>query len=195
MLLEIEIQSYWHAGSGKGNGPGADALVQKTAEGMPFVPGRTVKGLLRDACHMAESLGHVADGTTGELFGRQGSGEASTRRFNTESGRLRPNNAVLGKGTVERQRWVAWASAHGAQTSTLFDIVHSTAIDHDGVVLDKTLRSIEFAVPLTLYAEVEGLEEAAETVRVFLPLVRSLGLRRHRGFGRCAMRLVEEVAR
>ena len=49
----IEFFSYWHCGSGLSAGADVDSLVIKDAKGMPFVPGKTIKGLIREA---AETL-------------------------------------------------------------------------------------------------------------------------------------------
>lgn len=46
---QIQFHSYWHCGSGLAAGAGVDALVVKDADGLPFVPGKTIKGLLREA--------------------------------------------------------------------------------------------------------------------------------------------------
>ena len=43
----IEFFSYWHCGSGLSAGADVDSLVIKDAIGMPFVPGKTIKGLIR----------------------------------------------------------------------------------------------------------------------------------------------------
>ena len=46
---EIEFFSNWHCGSGLAAGADVDALVIKDNNGLPYVPGRTLKGLLREA--------------------------------------------------------------------------------------------------------------------------------------------------
>ena len=48
ITLELDLSSYWHIGSGKGADAVADAVVLKDEAGLPVVPGRTLKGLLRD---------------------------------------------------------------------------------------------------------------------------------------------------
>lgn len=53
----IEFFSYWHCGSGLSAGADVDSLVIKDAKGMPFVPGKTIKGLIREA---AETLNNLA---------------------------------------------------------------------------------------------------------------------------------------
>ena len=69
MILEIQLLSYWHAGSGFGRGADVDALVLKEGNSLPYLPGRTVKGLLREAMQCCEEAGAVPEGTTSNLFG------------------------------------------------------------------------------------------------------------------------------
>ena len=49
MRYKIEFFSYWHCGSGQTAGADVDELVVRDVSGLPFVPGRTLKGLLREA--------------------------------------------------------------------------------------------------------------------------------------------------
>jgi CRISPR/Cas system CMR subunit Cmr4 (Cas7 group RAMP superfamily) len=60
---QIEFFSEWHCGSGLAAGADVDALVVKDKDKLPFVPGKTIKGLIREA----------ADVLT--LFGEQQAGE------------------------------------------------------------------------------------------------------------------------
>jgi CRISPR/Cas system CMR subunit Cmr4 (Cas7 group RAMP superfamily) len=48
IAYQIDFFSYWHASSGLAGGAYADLLVNKTREGLPYIPGRTLKGLLRE---------------------------------------------------------------------------------------------------------------------------------------------------
>ena len=45
----IEFYSDWHCGSGLASGAEADAVVIKDKHGLPYVPGKTLKGLVREA--------------------------------------------------------------------------------------------------------------------------------------------------
>ena len=53
----IEFFSLWHCGSGLAAGADVDERVIRDKDGLPYVPGRTVKGLLRDA---ADTLHRMA---------------------------------------------------------------------------------------------------------------------------------------
>ena len=47
--IKIEFFSPWHCGSGLSAGADADSLVIKDTNGLPYIPGKTIKGLIREA--------------------------------------------------------------------------------------------------------------------------------------------------
>ena len=49
LTLKIQFFSPWHCGSGLSAGADTDALVIKNPQGLPVVPGKTIKGLVREA--------------------------------------------------------------------------------------------------------------------------------------------------
>lgn len=199
MRIKIDIQSRWHVGSGYGDGPGADALVVRTREKLPYLPGKTLKGLLRDGCRLAEDLGHLESGTTNRLFGcpdapadaSDDERAAGMERFLTKKGALAVSSALLGATEATQQQWKQWSQANKGACDVLFHTIHSTALEENGVVKDGSLRSFEFVVPMALYADIEGSQDDLNELKVCLPLVRELGIRRNRGFGRCAITVVE----
>ncbi len=177
--LTIEILSYWHAGSGYGLGAALDAVVIKDAQGLPYLPGRTVKGLLRDGMQTLEEIGQVAEGTTHRLFGAP---TETGRRRSAPAGVLKFSNARL--SDTERA-WLASDEGAGVREA-LYDRFASTKLDH-GVADDHTLRVIELCVPVTLTATVTGPagEGWSKELDMAGTLVRALGSHRQRGLGRC----------
>ncbi|NOZ85852.1 MAG: hypothetical protein GXP49_06250 [Deltaproteobacteria bacterium] len=206
-VLKIDIHSYWHAGSGRGRGAEADAVVMKTRSGLPYLPGRTIKGLVRESMRLAESSGVYPGlkGRTDELFGQRDSvvdseHDKGAGRFNVRSGALRFSDARLGRTQEEHEKWESFASTNKGKEleANLFSILSSTAMDEKGLAKNKTLRSVEVAVPLTLYAFVEPVDgtdpaEWLNDLEKALPLLRALGSKRTRGFGRCTVTLLREM--
>lgn len=47
--ITIRFFSQWHCGSGTSAGADVDELVVKDKNGMPYIPGKTLKGLIREA--------------------------------------------------------------------------------------------------------------------------------------------------
>lgn len=184
--VTFRFLSPWHMGSGFGEGAHLDAVPVKSPAGLPYIPGRSVKGLLREAVQLAEDCGRLAAGTTVRLFGSR---DPQKSRYESRSGGLRVTNAVLGADME------AWAKKNPVPVAELYTVLSATKIDEQGLAEDETLRKIEAAWPLTLTAEVEGAHderEWIESLRLAAPLIRQAGVRRHRGLGRVAV-AIEEV--
>jgi CRISPR-associated protein Csx10 len=47
--IEITMQSDWHVGTGMGRGE-LDSIVQRDGDNLPYIPGKTLTGILRDSC-------------------------------------------------------------------------------------------------------------------------------------------------
>lgn len=184
--VKFRFLSPWHMGSGFGEGAHLDAMPVKTAAGLPYIPGRSVKGLLREAVMLAEECSQVAAGTTNMLFGSR---DPEQSRYASKPGALRVTSATLDEAME------AWAGKNKGAVSSLYTVLAATKIDGDGLADDKTLRKVEAAWPVTLTAEVECLESDVDwlkPLRIAAPLIRQAGVRRHRGLGRVEVS-IEEV--
>lgn len=184
--LTFTIMSYWHAGTGMGEGANLDAVVVKSA-GLPYLPGKTVKGLFKDALLTASACNAVSNDGTLKRFGGP-----VNNRFDSEMASLKFTDATLGDAM---EIWAS-QSTNKDKIRQFFRRVSSTAIDNAGQALTETLRTIEVAVPLTLTAYVES--EGAPTdwiddLTVSAPFIRYLGTHRHRGLGRVKVSVEEQT--
>ena len=177
--VTVEILSYWHAGSGHGAKGDLDATVLRDARGLPYLPGRSLKGLLREGMrHAALQSGNEADA----LFGKPA---ADGNPSGSKPGSLRFSDARLPAEA---------GSALGNDPkleAQLFDSVASTALDDSGQARDHSLRVVEVTVPMTLEATITqtGEGDALETLGEAASFIRSLGSHRHRGLGRCRIQV------
>ena len=202
--IEFQLMSWWHPGTGRGDGVTADAVAHRGNDHLPFLPGRTVKGLVRDACRAGVAADILPMSRWLELFGTPPppakEGEEFERvealeegRFKTERGSLRFSSARIGKSSDEQAKWSTWARDREDVSSYLYSHVASTAMDPlTGAAKDRSLRTIEVVVPLNLHAFIEGdadtpWDSIGESIELFL---RTLGSHRNRGLGRVAARLV-----
>ncbi len=177
--LSIEILEYWHAGTGASGGPRRSSVVARSPGGLPYLPGRSLRGLVREGVLQAEEAGLVEEGTTVRLFGDE-----------TTEGVLRFTSATLGPD------WELWAEeVKAADLEDFFDQVSGTRIDSaTGQMAQKSLRTQEVAIPLSLSATVYLLDDevfATEAIGAGLPLIRALGSHRRRGLGRAVFHLEE----
>lgn len=179
----IEFFSNWHCGSGLAAGADVDALVVKDGNGLPYVPGRTVKGLLREA---AEELNIYEKGRyktlIDEIFGY--SGDASRKEEEkTLTGEAFFGNAAFEKKDAEKIR-------KGGLTAYLYQTFSSTAIDErTGIAKEHSLRKIETVIPCTLTGDIRNVPEGdgVELLEKSMQMVKRMGTGRNRGYGRCTI--------
>ena len=175
----ITFLSDWHAGSGLSSGAEADAIVIKDTNNLPYLPGKTIKGLLKDALmdisEVQPDFAHLSE--VEMLFGKENKDKS------TESGKLFFSNVELSE--TERNEISLEMSCH------LYRINASTSIDDNGVAKNSSLRTIEVTIPVTLegYISCEGKlsETQLELVKKAFQWTRSLGSNRNRGLGRCTI--------
>jgi CRISPR/Cas system CSM-associated protein Csm3 (group 7 of RAMP superfamily) len=188
-LLRVELLDTWHVGSGRALGRHLDAVVDRDARGLPYVPGRMLKGLLRSAADALEAWGHWPAGTVERLFG----GRSQRDDDLAPRGLLRVGSAELPE---PERTWLG--SDHDdarRQRAALFVAQFQTAIDRDsGIAASGSLRGIELVLPLTLHAEVTlgrpggpATDEDWQRLSQLLPLVRAVGAHKTRGHGRARL--------
>ncbi|MFA7481764.1 MAG: RAMP superfamily CRISPR-associated protein [Vulcanimicrobiota bacterium] len=202
-LLRFHLSSYWRIGSGKGSDAIADALVLRDSAGLPVIPGRTIKGLLRDSMKLATLSGSVREESLSRWFGSPLAGteqnlkDGDEQEIALEKGRFQSEEGLLWFGSAQLPAaWRKWAKSN-PESDVLGELTayqSSTAIDKDGVAKEHSLRVAEVAVPMDLIAEVRGPSDDKQWVqdlKVTLPLLRALGSRRSRGLGRVDVTLEE----
>ncbi|HMO63997.1 MAG TPA: RAMP superfamily CRISPR-associated protein [Verrucomicrobiota bacterium] len=197
--LRLELLGWWHAGSGHSRGGDADALVIRDADGLPHLPGRTVKGLLRDACRLVHA--HQHSGQPDRWFGLPepvntqhppAEPPSQTELSDRPPGALRFGDARLPE---PERAWFAGEAQEQARRA-LFPTLTTTALTERGVTRPQTLRTLEVAPPLPLQAEIPGPDDPAwvDELATAARLIRHLGSHRHRGLGRCRASLVCDPA-
>ena len=189
--LQIDLASYWQSATGRGQLANADSQVLRDAVGLPMLSGRTVKGLLRHAVAELEGLGHAEPGTVERLFGR---GDAAGRVGDARPGAREtlPGLLRIGSATMP-ETWVRYAGTEQGRLEVqhLFSFVSSTALE-GGTAKDGSLRTVEVAAPVSLTAAVRADGPLApadvQVLRLAAGLIRGIGSRRTRGFGRADAR-------
>lgn len=187
MTLKVEMLGYWQAGTGRGAGAHVDNLTHTDANGLPEIPGRTLKGLLRDAVRQAGQFGWLEQEDLHRLlFGVRGE----------EAGASKPGCLRIGSARLpeEERQWLAGPGRDCVPE--LFRDLHSTAIDPiSGTARAQSLRGTQVALPVVLYADIDTLGEPPanwlEQLRLCLPLIRAVGSGKTRGLGRAQLTLLE----
>lgn len=180
---KIVLHSYWSCGSGLAAGADVDSLVIKDKNGMPYIPGKTIKGLLREAMEEYLSLTDQIDICKegfAKLFGYTAGG------LNSDNNALEicKSDAYFSNAELEASEYKAIVS--NKLSEYMFKSVSSTAIEKDGIAKDHSLRKMEVVVPCTLYGKITDMpEDMSDKIESALGMIKCLGSSRSRGLGRC----------
>ncbi len=178
---QIEFFSDWHCGSGLGAGADVDALVVKDANGLPYIPGKTIKGLVRQALEeIIFFKGLDLQKKVNDNFGYfDGSNPDSMKRgdiFFTNAELPEAEQNVIIKENLPPY---------------LFRSVASTAIDKDGIAVENSLRKIEVVIPCKLEGKILNVDpDLKEPLVESLKFIKRLGIDRNRGLGRCSFHII-----
>lgn len=180
LRYKIQFYSPWHCSSGLSAGADMDMLVVKDQNGLPYIPGKTLKGLIREAVEDYAGLsGSINAEKVNEAFGLSADAEAPGKQDAAGKGTAFFSNVTL--APCEET-----AIVNGEAQHLMFSKVASTAIDENGVAKDHSLRSMETVVPCTLYAEITDLPDGvSKAIEKSIGLIHHIGLNRNRGLGRC----------
>jgi len=118
----ITFLSEWHAGSGLSSGAEADAVVIKDKNNLPYLPGKTIKGLLKD---VFEDFKEVQENLISNDFIYNYFGDFDADKNKSNKGSLFFSNAILAQAEqVEISR---------EMSDFLYKNISSTRITDKGV--------------------------------------------------------------
>ncbi len=191
---KITFFSEWHTGSGLTSGSDLDALVIKDKNDMPYITGRTLKGLLKDAAIELDVLKHVDKNFIDTIFG-----VATDTKENiiadildsedvesTKKGECFFTNANLSEELYN-------ASVENVLTPFYYRTIASTAINGvSGVAKKHSLRRMQTTIPCILEAEITNVHiDHIEQIELCLKWIKRLGQNRNRGLGRCKFEMIK----
>lgn len=187
--LTFDIRSEWHVGAGREGGAYADSLVFKDPNGLPVLPGKSIKGLIRHAFREAFNYGWLEGATEDDL----------ARLFGSEGAELSNQGLVHFSSATLSSPELAYFNENKEAIHHLYRVRHSTAIEQKtGVAKEGSLRTMEVAVPMTLSAPLTlqaAPKQAAQYqkwLKTALPLVCALGGKRRRGLGEVIVTLAQQ---
>lgn len=185
MKYQIIFLSDWHVGSGLAAGAETDAEVLKDENKLPYIPGKTIKGLLKAALYEMIAVKHADKDSVDKLFGYEIKDKEGKVK-ETCSGSLFFSNASL---PVAEQKDVT-----PDLTDFLYKNITQTKINSKGVTENTSLRTMQVCMPITLEGEIRKFDGGLEVtikpdekvlIDKALKWVRRLGVNRNRGLGRC----------
>jgi CRISPR/Cas system CSM-associated protein Csm3 (group 7 of RAMP superfamily) len=178
---KIKFLSDWHIGSGLGAGAETDAEIIKSSDGLPYIPGKTIKGLLKNACHDIADINEskISKEIINQIFGKD-----ADKTDKSEAGSAFFGNATI---CIDESKEII---QNGLQ-EYLFKNISSTAIDENTrIASPKSLRSMEVCMPITLNGSIEIDQKHIEAITLACKWVRHIGVNRNRGLGRCTIAII-----
>lgn len=194
MKLTVKMTSDWHIGTGSRADTVVDAAVQRDGDHLPFIPAKSLTGVLRDACEEVASALDAASpskpwhGVLVEMFGTSEGSAASTDGPKSAALSIRPAHIA------ENLRQHLVGPAHEARRRALTITRGLTAIDSaSGTAMHDHLRFVELSRgDLVLEAKLD-LRDPTESQLALLwagtQRLKALGGYRRRGAGRCTVSL------
>lgn len=184
--ISITFLSDWHVGSGLGSGPAADSILCRDIDGLPILPGRAIKGALREG---AWRLGMCRDDLASVINFLWGSDSAE--RLDNTPARIR-----VGLGRLPEDI-EAWLLARDREKRDLYvedmTILRAqTALDKNKMVVPHSLRSMECGIAglcftTNVVMDAPDLEDSwlDAYLAAVCGAVKSMGAERARGMGLC----------
>jgi len=183
-------------GSGLTSGSQSDAEPIKDKNGLPYIPGKTIKGLLKDALmEICNNNDDYDKDKIRQIFGYEII--ENNKVIQTKAGKAFFSNATLSE--LEQEEIDSY------HASFLYRNIASTQIDKAGVAVGKSLRTIQVCMPIVLKGYIDGLGEGdeerkgdkkyksdSEIIINSFYWVRHMGVNRNRGLGRCSITLVKD---
>lgn len=190
---KIEFFTDWHCSSGLTSGSDIDLLVIKDRDNFPFVPGKTIKGLLREAIEDIILLRSCYANNTEVVAAIQnifGNKCDLTSTQNEASDKTIKGYSYF--TNAELSPCIRAAIKQEELSSYLYRRLSSTAINDCGVAKKHSLRKIQTTIPCELYGEIHDIEESFTPLIISaLKSIKRLGYNRNRGLGRCNFTIIE----
>ncbi len=208
--IRLTMLSDWHVGSGTGRPGNIDRLILRDSDGLPFVPGKTLHGIWRDACELlCRGLDNGQVGSWSKLvdylFGSQpalGPRDPTGRHANPNAEPLPSAVQIRPARIVPSLRGILQKADPRVKQALTF-VKPGVAIDpRSGSAKTDFLRFEEMArVGTVLEAEcaMQVPDSVCEAVSALLiasaKLVERLGGKRRRGAGRCRLEILVDNSR
>lgn len=184
---KTEFFTYWHCGSGLSAGADVDLLTVKDTDGFPFIPGKSIKGLVREAAEALIKLSpdrYPSREEVEKIFGREGVLKGCAFFSNAEFPEADKDALTDDSGKSD-------------MTKYLFTALSSTAIDDVGIAKEHSLRRTEVALPCVLTGVImywPDDDKGLNLIEDSLSFVKRLGANRNRGLGRCRFSILKKEA-
>lgn len=173
---KITFYSYWHAGGKDGANKEVDNAVLKDKNNLPYIGGRTMKGLIKDGARFVNKYqpSLVSDDFIKTFFK-----EGDKKYEENETVENKFSSATLGFTIVKKK------------THLLYHKKSNTAIEQDKQAKNSSLHTTEVTIPLTLMGRIENFTGDEKMLKLSIKAVKKLGEKRFKGLGRCKIEIIK----
>lgn len=193
-MVKVEFDTFWQVSTGRGAGKFVDSLIAKDDEELPYVNGRTIRGLFRDTLEKLDDWEPLGENLSSlNTLALCGSRPDSVRRDKKDDGGLGFSSLRLSNDEIQAFK------GSPELKSLLTTNLSSTAINVDTEVgIEKSLRSFEVAKPLRLHGEIEildrlshlNIEDIFSRLNIARYLILNVGAKKSRGYGQVKIELL-----
>ncbi len=194
----ITFFSEWHTGSGLTSGSDLNSLVIKDKNKLPVIPGRTLKGLFREAAEDLAELKNCDQALDDQILVNQifGIGDDKNKDQadldeSDEKSLASESDCFFTNATIPVE--LSDAVLDEQLTPHFYRSFASTAIEKNGIAKSHSLRTMETTIPCTLEAEIYNVPEDGKTlIGNCAKWIKRLGQNRNRGLGRCQFEIIKK---
>lgn len=195
LKIRITFLSDYMISSGLGDGFAADSMLVRDSNGIIYIPGRAVKGALREGASFLNKLGR-SDLKSASLyfFGSkdvedENKGSNVQGHMSVSSANLPDDiySALINMGS-NRAEVVSDLTCQRIQTA----LENSQVKPHSLRTLECGIRGTEFESSVDLYCPEALNEFAKDYMKAVCAAVKSIGGGRSRGFGSCLVSVIDD---
>lgn len=166
-----------------GGGAAVDSVTAHHNNGLPYIPSKTIKGLLKESLiEVLEIMGEDWDkeakkAPVNQLFGKEGVGNEGSLKFS--------NGEILGKQGFDKE--IKENELSQSEVLAYFTYIrHQTAINQEGIAKEGSLRTSQVLKPeLKFEVFISDIDDAnKELLEKACLNLRRAGTNRNRGFGK-----------
>lgn len=201
--IQVKLISDALIGSGEGFGAIIDTDIVFDDLGIPYIPGRRIKGCLRDSAEeVCSLLKNSGIDSFSDLNQKDGKFKIIEETFGIPEN---PSSVNISNLTIEEyeenKNWLGYLSekypdilSKDSILSTFTNIRQQTKINDKGVAEERSLRTIRVIKKEKVFTGDIGLSDGYALKLLWLACLnlRHLGTKRNRGFGEVDCRLIEK---
>lgn len=187
LTVTIKLQSDMCCGTGESDGSVVDQLTATDEYGLPIIPGKRLKGLLRENAVLVQGK-YGGNAALCGAFGKMGTDKA---KIKVSSAHLK--EAASYKSYLNDQRLTGSSVSQQRVSDVFTSVRYNTAIDEAGIAKDHSLRAIQVINRFDRSGNItefsfdiigEGLSDNEKGLVIdSAKVLRRIGLNKNRGFG------------